>query len=139
MTSSPQQSPLLVTAAIIERQGQILITRRPDGTRHAGQWEFPGGKLDPGESPEQGLKREILEELGIEVEIGPIFEVVYHRYEWGAVLILAYLATPRRGSIRNLQVAEHRWVSPAELDQYPILEADQPIIARLQAAPLPEA
>jgi len=133
MSESSVRQPLLVTAAIIRDRGRVLITRRPEGVRHAGQWEFPGGKLDPGESPEQGLKREILEEIGLEVEIGPIFDVVYYRYDWGAVLILAYPAHPRSGSVRNLQVAEHRWVLPADLDHYPILPADRPLILRLQA------
>jgi len=124
--------PLLVTAAIIHRAGEILITRRPPGSRHAGQWEFPGGKLLPGEDPVVGLQREILEELDLEVEIDAIFDVVFHRYDWGPVLILAYLASPRSKTIRNLEVAEHRWVSPGELDDYPILPADQPIIRKLQ-------
>jgi len=124
--------PLLVTAAIIHRAGEILITRRPPGSRHAGEWEFPGGKLLPGEDPVIGLQREILEELDLEIGVDAIFDVVFHRYDWGPVLILAYLATPRSKTIRNLEVAEHRWVSPGELDDYPILPADRPIIRKLQ-------
>lgn len=124
--------PLLVTAAILQQDQRILLTRRPDGSRHAGLWEFPGGKLDPGESPQQGLAREIREELGIEVEVGEVFDVVYHRYDWGAVLLLAYHCRLRAGEIRNLEVAEHRWVAPAELGSYPILPADLPLIERLQ-------
>lgn len=124
--------PLLVTAAIIYRSGKILITRRPPGSRHAGQWEFPGGKLLPGEDPEFGLQREIREELDLPIDVEEIFEVVYHRYDWGPVLILSYLASPLSTTIRNLEVAEHRWVLPAELDDFPILSADQPIIRKLQ-------
>ena len=124
--------PLLVTAAILQQDQRILLTRRPDGSRHAGLWEFPGGKLDPGESPQQGLAREIREELGIEVEVGEVFDVVYYRYDWGAVLLLAYRCRLRAGQIRNLEVAEHRWVAPAELSSYPILPADLPLIERLQ-------
>jgi 8-oxo-dGTP diphosphatase len=124
--------PLLVTAAILQREGKTLLTRRPEGTRHGGLWEFPGGKLDPGESPQEGLQREIREELGLEIRVGEIFDVVYHRYDWGAILLLAYRCEPLGGEIRNLQVAEHRWVDPAELGDYPILPADRPLIARLQ-------
>lgn len=124
--------PLLVTAAILQQDQQILLTRRPDGSRHAGLWEFPGGKLDPGESPQQGLQREIREELGIEVEVGEVFDVIYHCYDWGAVLLLAYRCSVRSGEIRNLGVAEHRWVAPADLGSYPILPADIPLIERLQ-------
>ncbi len=124
--------PLLVTAAILQQDQRILLTRRPDGTRHAGLWEFPGGKLDPGESPREGLQREIREELGIDVEVGEVFDVVYYRYDWGAVLLLAYHCHRLTGEIRNLEVAEHRWVAPADLGCYPILPADVPLIERLQ-------
>lgn len=123
--------PLLVTAAVIRQDDSILITRRPDGARHGGMWEFPGGKLDGGESPQECLRREINEELGLTVEVGPIFESAYHRYDWGPVLILAYECRPLSGTIRNLEVAEHRWVAPAELPGYDILPADRPIIDKL--------
>lgn len=123
--------PLIVTAAVIRKNEHILITRRPDGSAHAGLWEFPGGKLHDDETPEQGLAREIREELGLEIEVGEIFKVVHHGYDWGAVLLLTYLCRPLPGKIENLQVAEHRWVAPAELPQFPFLAADGPIIAKL--------
>ncbi|BCR04161.1 DNA mismatch repair protein MutT [Desulfuromonas versatilis] len=123
--------PLIVTAAIIRSQTGILLTRRPEGSRHAGMWEFPGGKLEPGESPEQCLRRELLEELDLPVEVGQVFEVVYHRYDWGAVLILAYECRALSRRIRNLEVAEHRWVPPKELPEYDILAADAPIVRKL--------
>ncbi|MBN1140392.1 MAG: (deoxy)nucleoside triphosphate pyrophosphohydrolase [Deltaproteobacteria bacterium] len=123
--------PLIVTAAVLRKDGRILITRRPEGKRHAGFWEFPGGKLEDGETPPEGLRREIAEELGLEIEVLEIFEVVHHRYDWGPVLILAYDCRPRGASIRNLGVAEHRWVAPAELAAYPLLPADVPIVRKL--------
>jgi len=125
--------PLIVTAAIILKEGLVLVTRRPDGKPHAGMWEFPGGKLDAGETPQECLRREIREELDLEVTVGPIFEVVFHRYAWGPVLILAFECHPIGGTIRNLQVAEHRWVTPRELHNLDILPADLPIIAKLNA------
>ncbi len=124
--------PLLVTAAILQKDGRILLTQRLPGSRHGGLWEFPGGKLDPEESPEEGLQREIREELGIDVQVGAVFDVVYHRYDWGAVLLLAYLCEVGREPIRNLGVADHRWVTPGDLHAYPVLPADVPLIARLQ-------
>lgn len=124
--------PLIVTAAIIQRHQQVLITRRLPGTRHAGLWEFPGGKLDDGESPQQGLARELREELDLPIAVGDLFDAVYYEYPWGPVLILAYRAEPLTTTIRNLAVAEHRWVSPAQLDRYPLLPADAPLVARLK-------
>jgi len=125
-------APLLVTAAILELDGKILITRRMDGSRFAGLWEFPGGKLEAGESPQEALLREIREELGVAIVVGPIYEVVHHRYAWGAILLLAYHCRPLELELRNLGVAEHRWIAPAELAGFEFLPADRPIVTRLQ-------
>jgi 8-oxo-dGTP diphosphatase len=126
--------PLLVTAAIIRRKDLLLITRRPAGSRYAGFWEFPGGKLEEGESPEQGLAREIMEELGVAVSVDEIFETVFHRYPWGDILLLAYHCRLQHQHLRNLGVAEHRWVHPCELRDYTLLPADGPLVSRLEAA-----
>jgi len=123
--------PLIVTAAVIRDGDAILITRRPQESRHGGMWEFPGGKLDAGESPQECLRREILEELGLEVAVESIFEIAYHRYEWGPVLILAFECRLLGGEIRHIGVSDHHWVSPEEMSRYDILPADRPIIAKL--------
>lgn len=123
--------PLLVTAAIIFDGDRVLITRRPDDKRHPGLWEFPGGKIDPGESPDVALCREIREELDAEITVEEIFEVVFFRYDWGPVLILAYRCLLLTNTIHNIGVAEHRWVHPKDLADFSILPADQPIINRL--------
>ena len=123
--------PLLVTAAIIIKEDKILITRRPEGSRDAGKWEFPGGKLDDNESPEECLCRELLEELNLPVTVETIFAVIHHRYTWGPVLLMAYHCTALSGKIENIQVAEHRYVPIGSLRQYDFLEADIPIITRL--------
>lgn len=123
--------PLVVTAAVIRKGDSVLITRRPEGKPHAGMWEFPGGKLDGNESPRDCLRREILEELGLEVAVGDILETAYYRYDWGPVLILAFECRPLSGEIRNLQVAEHRWVAPQNLSSYALLPADYPIVETL--------
>jgi len=123
--------PLIVTAAVLRKNNRILITRRPPEKPHGGLWEFPGGKLEGDESPQECLRREIIEELSLEIEILDILEVVHHRYDWGPVLILAYNCLPRSGAIHNLGVAEHRWVSPKELPTYRLLPADSPIVKKL--------
>lgn len=127
--------PLIVTAAIIRQEGRILATRRPPDVRHGGLWEFPGGKLEADETPAAALRRELLEELDLPVTVDAIFDVVHHRYDWGAVLILAYHCTPTHTRIRNLQVAEHRWLLPDELAALPFLPADLPLVARLRQPP----
>lgn len=123
--------PLVVTAAVIRNGDSVLITRRPEGKPHAGMWEFPGGKLDGNESPRDCLRREILEELDLEVAVGDILEAAYYRYDWGPVLILAFECRPLAGQIRNLQVAEHRWVALEELSSFALLPADYPIVETL--------
>jgi len=128
--------PLIVTAAIICRDGEILITRRPEGKRQGGLWEFPGGKLEGGESPAACLCREIREELDLDIRIDSLFDVVHHRYDWGAILLLAYRCSPLSATIRNLQVAEHRWVAPDALGDFPFLAADEPLIIRLRRPPV---
>jgi|SRR5210317_191620 8-oxo-dGTP diphosphatase len=125
------EMPILVTAAVVFDGEKVLLTRRPDDKRHPGFWEFPGGKVDPGESPEQALCREMREELDVEVRVSGIYEVVFYRYEWGPVLILAYQCELLTDTLRDLGVAEHRWVLPREMVNFNILPADQPIIDRL--------
>lgn len=127
--------PLLVTAAVIMKEGQVLLTRRPVGSRHAGYWEFPGGKVMAGESPEDALGREMKEELDVEVDVGRIYEVAYYRYDWGPVLILAYQCQIKNGGLKNVEVAEHRWVNYSDLSTYRILPADAPIVNCLMATP----
>ena len=132
MVEALNEMPLLVTAAVVFDGDKVLITRRPDNSRHAGLWEFPGGKIDPGESPEEALCREISEELNAEIKVLEIFDVVFYRYDWGPVLILAYTCQFLTKTLHNVGVAEHRWVHPQELSDFPILPADRPIISRLK-------
>ena len=123
--------PLIVTAAIIRKKDKILITKRPEGSREAGKWEFPGGKLNDNESPEDCLQRELVEELNLQVKVEAIFEVLHHRYSWGPILLLAFECHPLSNKIENIQVAEHRYVPIKSLHNYDFLEADKPIIDKL--------
>lgn len=127
-------SALLVTAAVVVENGRVLITKRPENKRHPGYWEFPGGKVNPGEAPEEALAREMLEELGVRVVVDRIFDVVYYRYEWGAVLILAYLCTLVDQKLQNIDVDEHKWISHTDFADYKMLPADNPIVDRLAEA-----
>ena len=134
MSKAPEKAtPLIVCAAITVHNGKILITQRPHDKQLGGFWEFPGGKLEEGETPEAALVRELREELDISIEVDRIFEVVHHTYDWGSVLILAYICRWTRGTIVYLDVADHRWLTPEEMTNCAILPADQPIIARLLA------
>lgn len=128
---------IVVAAGLVRgREGgaeadRYLISRRPEGTHLAQSWEFPGGKVDPGEPPDRALVRELREELGVEVAVGDIFAVGHHVYPEREVLLLVYDARVVRGEPACLEVAEFRWVSAAELTTIPLPPADMPVVERL--------
>ncbi len=130
-------TPQKVTAAVIERNGKILIARRRRGDSLAGKWEFPGGKLEPGETPEECLKRELKEELGIETEVGAFFCSSRFVYPHIAVELLVYRTSYVSGEIELLEHDRVEWVSPETLRETDFSEADRPVVRRLkeQAAP----
>ncbi len=121
---------LEVVAAVIERGGRILITRRPQGSHLAGLWEFPGGKRQAGETPEQALRREIGEELGAAVTVGKLFETVDWTYPDKCVRLLFYRCAIE-GEPRPLEGQEMAWVAPDDLGGYPFPPADATLIRRL--------
>lgn len=123
--------PLLVTAAIVIHKGRILLTQRPHHKQHGGLWEFPGGKLEENEAPICGLKRELREEVGLEVGNCQIYEVVYHHYDWGPVLLMFYTCESASDDVEHHQVADHAWLKPQQLLDYDILPADQKMVAAL--------
>ncbi len=125
-------APVKVSAAVIEHQNKVLITLRPSDKKLGGFWEFPGGKIEEGETPQSALEREIVEELGIKINVGALLETVHHQYDWGNVTIFAYLCRWESGTIKHLEVADHRWVAVENLGDYDILAADQPIVKKLQ-------
>ncbi|NND28050.1 MAG: 8-oxo-dGTP diphosphatase MutT [Myxococcales bacterium] len=125
--------PVIVAAAVVIRDGRVLLTCRAEGQHLAGMWEFPGGKLEDGESPEEALVRECREECGIDVDVLEILDVTHHRFPEKDVLLLFYRCGLRAGDVRHLQVADHAWVAPAELNRYPLPPADGPVVARIQA------
>ena len=125
--------PVLVAAAVVIRDGAVLLTRRAQGQHLAGMWEFPGGKLEAGESPEEALVRECREECGIEVEVAAILDVTFHRYKDKDVLLLFYRCSVVAGDVSHLQVDDHAWVNPKDLDGYELPPADAKVVARIQS------
>ena len=128
--------PTIVAAAVVIESRRVLLTQRAEGQHLAGLWEFPGGKLESGESPEEALVRECLEECGIEIEVAEILDVTFHRYPEKDVLLLFYRCSLISGEVRHLQVAAHAWVDPKELDRYDLPPADVRVIARIQTIQL---
>ncbi len=120
-----------VVAAVIERDGKLLITRRPEGSHLSGLWEFPGGKPQPGETFEQALRREIAEELGAEVSVGERIETIEWQYPDKRVR-LVFFRCDVRGEPRPLEGQEMAWVTPAELARYEFPPADAALIQRLR-------
>jgi mutator protein MutT len=119
-----------VVAAVVERAGQYLITRRLEGTHLAGLWEFPGGKILPGERPEDALRRELKEELGVEAAVGELIETVDWAYPEKSVR-LRFFCCALAGEPTPLEGQEMRWVADADLRSYNFPDADATLIARL--------
>ncbi|MGE5554437.1 MAG: 8-oxo-dGTP diphosphatase MutT [Betaproteobacteria bacterium] len=118
---------LPVTAGVILRDGQVLLARRgPTGDR-AGLWEFPGGKVEAEETAEEALRRELREELAIEVEVGPLLLTVDHDYPDKAIRLLVYACRLVAGEPRPVECAEVRWVDQMELRNYRLAPADEPV------------
>jgi A/G-specific adenine glycosylase len=123
----------IVTAAVIQLDGQVLLARRPASGLLGGLWEFPGGKQEPGEELAETLRREICEELGAKIEVGPAFGIYNHAYTHFTVTLHAFLCR-LAGDARPtpLEASELRWVAPPELPDYPMGKIDRQIARRLQ-------
>jgi 8-oxo-dGTP diphosphatase len=123
---------LVVAAALFDHAGRVLIAQRPAGKALAGRWEFPGGKVDAGESEQGALRRELREELGIEVLAARPFMRLAHAYEDRDVELSLWIIERFAGEPRSLDAQRLKWVSPAALAAEDILEADQPFITALR-------
>jgi 8-oxo-dGTP diphosphatase len=123
----------LVVAALMRDGDRVLMSRRRADQPMPGLWEFPGGKVEPGESPTVALAREVREELGCEVAVGPIHEVVFHAYPEFDLYMLVYAATISGGTPRAREVAEIAWVEASRLPELDLLPADYPLARALAA------
>ena len=125
---------LVVAAALIDADGRVLIAQRPEGKALAGLWEFPGGKIESGERPEQALIRELHEELGIDVNAACLAPFVFtsHAYESFHLLMPLYLLRRWSGTVQRREHAALKWVKPDQLRDYPMPPADEPLVAWLR-------
>ena len=123
---------LVVAGALFDGEGRVLIAQRPAGKTLAGRWEFPGGKVDTGESEHAALRRELREELGVEVIAARPFMRLAHAYEDRDVELSLWIVERFAGEPRSLDAQALKWVSPAALAAEDILEADQPFITGLR-------
>jgi 8-oxo-dGTP diphosphatase len=123
-----------VVAAVIEREGRILICQRRPGRRHALKWEFPGGKVEPGEDSVSALARELREELQIEASIGPLIHTEIVRYPSGPQIHLKfYLVTEFSGDPVNVEFQQIVWAARPSLPGYDFLEGDIAFVKKLAA------
>ena len=124
-----------VVAAVIRRaDGRVLLAQRLPGGPHGGLWEFPGGKVEAGETPEQALAREIHEELGVAVVVGKHLLTVEHVYPHIKIRLMAYVCSLPDGAPRPLHCQDLRWASPTQLTERPMPAADLPIAEHFSAS-----
>jgi 8-oxo-dGTP diphosphatase len=124
---------LVAACALIDADGRVLIAQRPEGKSMAGLWEFPGGKVDPGERPEDALIRELKEELGIVVKEACLAPLTFasHSYEDFHLLMPLYVCRRWEGMVAPRENQKLAWVRPNRLKEYPMPPADVPLISHL--------
>ena len=129
--SEGKQRPIVIVAAcaLLDREGAVLIAKRPEGRPLAGLWEFPGGKVEPGEEPEGALIRELNEELGIEIAKQDLTPLTFasHAYPDFHLLMPVYLCRRWQGSVAARVGQELLWVKPDTLHLYDMPPADEPL------------
>ena len=128
-----------VAAGLLFSGDRLLIAQRPPGTHLAGFWEFPGGKLSQGEDWEACLRRELAEELGVLVQVGPLFEEVTHTYPTKTVRLRFFICTQWKGQPAPIECSALEWISRQQLKNYQFPPADERLIARLQTEPWPQS
>ena len=125
---------LVAACALVDTDGRVLLAQRPEGKQLAGLWEFPGGKVEPGETPEACLIRELDEELGIRVTQACLAPFVFasHEYEAFNLLMPLYLCRRWEGTVTAREHSGLAWVKPSKLTDYPMPPADAPLVAWLR-------
>jgi 8-oxo-dGTP diphosphatase len=134
MDEPVKRFPVVVAAAVLIEKGRVLLTQRKKGTHLAGAWEFPGGKVEPGEDPRDALVRELREEIGMDVSVGDPVEVTFHEYPEKSVLLLFFAVKRRDGSPdpRPIDVAAVKWAAVDELDDAQFPAADVSILTKVR-------
>jgi len=121
----------IVTAAAIIRDGKVLIAQRQPGSHMEYMWEFPGGKLEADETPEECIIREIKEEMDIDIQVVDIYKVVKFKYEEKDILLLCYLCRIIKGDGKAIECNDFRWVTKDDLPGFDFVPADLPIVEKL--------
>ncbi|MBY5868767.1 8-oxo-dGTP diphosphatase MutT [Rhizobium leguminosarum] len=134
MSEAGRKILLVAACALIDTDGRILLAQRPEGKSLAGLWEFPGGKVEPGETPEETLVRELEEELGINTKIACLAPLTFasHSYETFHLLMPLYICRRYKGIPQGREGQALKWVRPQALRDYPMPPADVPLIPMLQ-------
>lgn len=132
---SNSEKVIEVAAGVIVKDGRYLITRRPDESHQGGLWEFPGGKRAEDETLVDCLRREIQEELDLEIEVGPHLRTIRHAYAYCTVVLHFFRCTVRSGNPRALGCQDFQWVEPSKLIHYPFPEASLSILQDLLRSP----
>jgi 8-oxo-dGTP diphosphatase len=132
--AAPARVLLVVAAALIDADGRVLLARRPPGKSMAGLWEFPGGKVGDGETPEAALVRELKEELGLDLAHACLAPLTFasHRYPEFHLLMPLYAARNWKGTPSPREGQELAWVRPLKMSDYPMPPADLPLVAMLR-------
>ena len=122
----------VVCGVITDEQGRFLACKRPVGKHLGGMWEFPGGKIDAGESPETALVRELQEELGVHARVGDALDPVIWAYDRATIRLLPFLCTLVGGELKAIEHEELRWCAARDFDSLEWAEADLPILAQIR-------
>ncbi|BCH30549.1 NTP pyrophosphohydrolase [Mesorhizobium sp. L-8-10] len=130
MTETPKKMVLVAACALVDADGRVLIAQRPEGKSLAGLWEFPGGKIEPGETPEEAVVRELAEEIGVETKVACLAPLTFASHSYEAFHLLMPLFVCRRfwGTPVAKEVQALKWVRPRQLRDYPMPPADAPLI-----------
>src|SRR3972149_4229172 len=127
IASRDEMKTVIVTAALTTEQGKLLVTQRKKNSSHGLLWEFPGGKVEEGEDPRGALRRELKEELDVEVEVGGLFDAVFYSYPEYPILLLVYRCQIEKGSLKPIGCHDLRWVPLREWETLVRPPADDPI------------